>query len=74
MRAEPSVKRIVTTETTTTTKYSADDLIEALGLPDGAEITVRVPGGGDWSNTDLNLKFDATLDVVVKTRTREETV
>lgn len=39
------------------------DLRKALGLSDKARITVHVPGGGDWSNCDLDLD-DYTLDIV----------
>lgn len=40
------------------------DLRKALGLSDKVRITVHVPGGGDWSNTDLDLDDDTTLDIV----------
>jgi hypothetical protein len=26
------------------------------GLPDDAQVFVEVPGGGDWSNTDLSIE------------------
>lgn len=51
--------------TTTVTEFEISEelLLEALkgvGLPvpDGAKVFtfVRVPGGGDWSNTDLEIK------------------
>jgi hypothetical protein len=43
-----------TTKTTTIT-YSAQALCQLLGLPANTEIFVKVPGGGDWSNTDLDI-------------------
>lgn len=27
------------------------------------KVSVRVPGGGDWSNTDLDIEGDVTIDV-----------
>lgn len=44
-------------------KLTGAELREALGLTDRTQITVHVPGGGDWSNTDLDLD-DVTLDIV----------
>jgi len=32
-----------------------EELREAFGLPADAEVTVRVPGGGDWSNEDITM-------------------
>lgn len=34
-----------------------------LGLPENAKLKVRVPGGGDWSNTDLEIGSDGPLTV-----------
>jgi len=33
------------------------ELLQRVGwkVPSGADITVRVPGGGDWSGMDLDL-------------------
>lgn len=46
---------VVTTTTKTTAKITRKDLIEAFDLPPDARITMHVPGGGDWSNTDLTV-------------------
>lgn len=34
-----------------------------LDIPDGAVVTVAVPGGGDWSNTDLHIEDYRTIDI-----------
>lgn len=44
----------------TTIKIDRDDLIEYLTekgyrVPDDAKVFVPVPGGGDWSNMDLDI-------------------
>jgi len=53
-----------TTIVETTTKHRLEltnvEIIEALRkddycIPKDANVFVRVPGGGDWSNTDLDL-------------------
>jgi hypothetical protein len=45
------------THTITTTEYliTVDDLYKAFDIPKGAKVFVEVPGGGDWSNTDLDI-------------------
>lgn len=62
------------TETTFTMSIERDEVIEALrslypGIPLDAEVWVDVPGGGDWSNTDLSL---GTAPLRVSWTTREE--
>ena len=53
--------------TITTTNYSLElsdaDIKELLDVPLDARVTVHVPGGGDWSNQELNLSDRHTLDV-----------
>lgn len=34
-------------------------------------VFVRVPGGGDWSNTDLDIDFQCPLVIVFKKETKE---
>lgn len=41
---------------------TADDLRAAFGIPLNAVISVSVPGGGDWSHTQLDIK-DHPLEV-----------
>ncbi len=59
-----------TVKTTTTRKtvvtYSADDLRLALVLPKDARIYVDVPGGGDWSNTELAIENGGRCPLVVE--------
>lgn len=40
-----------------------EDLRKAFKIPDCASVTVRVPGGGDWSNTDLDIDRDTSITV-----------
>lgn len=50
-----TIKRTTTIETKTELRISAADIIAAFKLPEGTILTVRVPGGGDWSNEDLEI-------------------
>lgn len=43
-----------------------------LSLPAEAEVFVRVPGGADWSNTDLDIDDKDTPLVVRYTRTTQK--
>lgn len=40
---------------------TAGEIRKAFGLPANAEIVVTVPGGGDWSNADLEIDQDTAL-------------
>lgn len=40
-----------------------------VSIPRSAEVTVHVPGGGDWSNTDLTIDND--LPVVITWEMKE---
>lgn len=53
---------VTQTVTIRTAHFTAAALRKALGLPDDAEITVAVPGGGDWSNAALEISDSTTLD------------
>ena len=46
-------KVVVTTNYTAT--VTAADITRALGLPAGAQLWFNVPGGGDWSNEQLDV-------------------
>lgn len=54
------------------------DLLRLAGweiIPAGAEVTFKVPGGGDWSNEDVALDSDGDSGeqvVTVSWKTREE--
>jgi len=41
-----------------------EDIRRAFHLPADAKIFVRVPGGGDWSNTDLEISDAQPLQAV----------
>jgi len=63
-----AVAQVVRTETTKRLELDGDvirGLLASRGVdvPRDARITVTVPGGGDWSNTDLEV--DARCPVVV---------
>lgn len=44
-----------TVVTSVEVEISADQIRQVFNLPGDAEIFVEVPGGGDWSNIDLEL-------------------
>ena len=69
-----NTNRTTTTRTVDTYEFTAEELIEALKqaglLPNEishkeSTVFVRVPGGGDWSNTDLEIDEDRPLTVKV---------
>lgn len=52
------------------------ELLEALrdggcSIPANCEITVRVPGGGDWSNTNLDISANSPICITWKTEKRD---
>lgn len=59
------------TTTTVTTKVRREilrkDLGLLLGLPEHATVFVEVPGGGDWSNCDLEIDDRRPLIVTFQT-------
>jgi hypothetical protein len=68
-----------TIRTTTTSKHRLEltrkEIIEALQndnycVPNNAEVFVEVPGGGDYSNTTLDLDSDVPL-IITWTETSE---
>jgi len=75
-----NTNRTTTTRTVDTYEFTAEELIEALKqaglLPNEishkeSTVFVRVPGGGDWSNTDLEIDEDRPLtDKVDRTITQ----
>ena len=77
---EETTTTIVTaTKTKTIHTFSRKELLDALGLTDECEIaddyevTVTVPGGGDWSNQDLDIDRDTPLVVTITTSGTIET-
>ena len=75
--SKPVVRRHETRTVEPRLEFDAVTLRRALmaahpEIPETARITVRVPGGGDWSHTDLEVGgTDGPL--VVSWTTREET-
>ena len=65
----PKVQKTVTKKITTEARYEFNEaeLRKRLRLPGGARIFVRVPGGGDWSNTDLEIEDGRPLLATVVT-------
>lgn len=72
------MNKIRTKETSYTDTYEITDkdLLELLqtkyelGIEKDSEVRmfVKVPGGGDWSNMELDIGSDVNLQLVVKTR------
>jgi len=61
--------------TITTEEYSAevsgDQLKEYLGLPKNAKVSFMVPGGGDWSNEEIDITEEDPLHVSYEVVTEE---
>lgn len=51
-------------KTTTTVKLDEEDLRVLAGAPKGAKVFVHVPGGGDYSSTDLDVGCGEQVIVV----------
>jgi hypothetical protein len=65
----PKVSKSVVTKVTKTVRYEFThaELCKRLRLPETALIFVTVPGGGDWSNTDLEIGRSTPLRAEVVT-------
>lgn len=70
MKQKKTVHRVVETKYHVT--YTIEEIREALHLPSNAVIFVDVPGGGDWSNTELLLD-DAPLQARFSEREEKTT-
>jgi len=66
-----TIHKTTTVLTTTEIRISAAEIIEKFGLPAGTILTVHVPGGGDWSNEDLELD-DRNQVIVATSKTTEQ--
>lgn len=69
-----NVKTTTTTIQVHTASLNHESVIEYLrskgcDVPDNADVLVRVPGGGDWSNMDLEIGRDTPIFVTWKVRT-----
>lgn len=70
------IDTITTIESTHTVKLRADEVIAllqkaGLKVSETAIVTVHVPGGGDWSNTNLYINSETPIEVTWTT-TRSE--
>lgn len=70
------MKKNVSTRSVTThthmLRLDKEELLSALNaagyqIPHGCEITVRVPGGGDWSNTSLDISGNSPVTITWQT-------
>ena len=68
-------KQIKTTNSVEVTRSDIIQLVEKkcdVEIPPGAKVCVHIPGGGDWSNVDLDIGVNDTLvHVSWEVRTRE---
>jgi hypothetical protein len=57
----------VSVESVVTTRYSLElsgaDLKRQLAIPEDARVTISIPGGGDWSNSNLDLDDGHKIDI-----------
>lgn len=42
-------------------------LVGTVRIPEDAEVTIHVPGGGDWSDMDLTIDSDTPVEITWKT-------
>lgn len=73
---QTQIRRVTRKETTTEIIVGRDALLlmlrdAGIEVPASAEITVRVPGGADWSNTALHIDSDAPIKVRFSQTTTE---
>ena len=65
----PNLSRTTRTETRVKLKMTGKELLELLrrdgqAIPkSGVDVSVRVPGGGDWSNTSLDIDDDTPIEI-----------
>lgn len=80
MMGKLSVQTTTTTSTKTVLALAGAELIEALkptieklghSVEDVERIYVQIPGGGDWSNTRLDIDSTCPLIIELKRETKE---
>ena len=65
----PNLSRTTRTERRVTLRMTAEELLSLLrrdgqAIPkSGVDVTVRVPGGGDWSNTDIDVDSENPIKI-----------
>lgn len=67
------MKLIRNIRTTNIRELDADDIRRAFGLAPDTEVTFRVPGGGDWSNTEIEVSDSSPIVCTCFRETTEET-
>jgi len=63
MTLDLNKRKVVETTETYTSTISRDDLKKAFNIPDRALIYFHVPGGGDWSNENIDISEDDPVHV-----------
>jgi len=68
------IRKTSTTKTNHTLEINRGKLLAILRkagyeVPTTADAHMRIPGGGDWSNTDLDLDADSPLFITWETTT-----
>ena len=72
MKQETVTTTVVTRKVTMI--FDRETLLQRLKLPDDAEIFMQVPGGGDWSHTQLDVDSENRLYACYeRVKTEEET-
>jgi hypothetical protein len=56
-------RETVTIETHFAATITAEQIRQAFGLPKDCRVYFHVPGGGDWSNTDIDIAIKHPLHV-----------
>lgn len=72
--SDPRTVKIVTIDTVVTSRHraviTADEIRTAFDLAPNAKICVDIPGGGDWSNTELCIDEIEGLVITWQTEVR----
>lgn len=67
------IKKVQSILETNRVTITASEIRKAFRLPDNAEVFVRVPGGADWSNVDLEItEQDCLLEAKWEIKTIKE--
>jgi hypothetical protein len=69
---EKTIKVETITTTVTTVRVSAQSIREWVGAPPNAVVKIHIPGGGDWSNEDLDVNESTSGSRVIIVTWNEE--
>jgi Na+-transporting methylmalonyl-CoA/oxaloacetate decarboxylase gamma subunit len=69
---ENTIKVETITTTVTTVRVSAQSIREWVGAPPNAVVKIHIPGGGDWSNEDLDVNESTSGSRVIIVTWKEE--